>query len=375
MFNFGNSKELGQLQARIANLESENRQLAANCETLTAAKSATEVECKEAHCRLDVLQRMFENFTSFSHSFSESQQSLYSLASRLKEEKARAAEAARNSSTGRASIDQIAGNMRVMSQKTQETANSVDGLNQRAEQIGGIIQLIKEIADQTNLLALNAAIEAARAGEQGRGFAVVADEVRKLAERTAQATNEISSLVSSIQQETLQAKNQMVSNSADAQRFSQDGQEASSSMETLLGIANELETAIATSSLRSFIEVAKVDHLIFRFEVYKTFMGISNKQSSEFASHTACRLGKWYYEGEGKELYSRLPGYREIEQPHAAVHRHGKDALEHFRKGDFDIAIDELQAMEAASLQVLEQLEHIALSGESGLSLASHSGA
>ncbi|MDO9069618.1 MAG: methyl-accepting chemotaxis protein, partial [Deltaproteobacteria bacterium] len=110
--------------------------------------------------------------------------------------------ASQSAESGVAVVEATIGVMGQIADKVQESARTVESLGARSDQIGTIIGTIEDIADQTNLLALNAAIEAARAGEQGRGFAVVADEVRALAERTTRATKEISVMIKAIQKET-----------------------------------------------------------------------------------------------------------------------------------------------------------------------------
>jgi methyl-accepting chemotaxis protein len=141
--------------------------------------------------------------------------------------------------------------MHAIAQAVGETAKKVQELGKKSDQIGTIIGVIDDIADQTNLLALNAAIEAARAGEQGRGFAVVADEVRKLAERTSRATKEISGMIHSIQAETKSAVTAMREGTQEVEQGVELTTQAGSSLHDIIQMSQQvgdMVTLIATAA-------------------------------------------------------------------------------------------------------------------------------
>jgi methyl-accepting chemotaxis protein len=146
--------------------------------------------------------------------------------------------------TGAMVVDETISVMNSIARRVTDTAKSVENLGSRSEQIGEIVGTIQDIADQTNLLALNAAIEAARAGEQGRGFAVVADEVRALAERTTKATKEISEMIKTIQKETSVAVVAMEEGVSEVAKGSEKAAESGKALERIQEQINDVTMQI-----------------------------------------------------------------------------------------------------------------------------------
>ncbi|MDD2897337.1 MAG: methyl-accepting chemotaxis protein [Desulfuromonadaceae bacterium] len=134
--------------------------------------------------------------------------------------------------------------MNSIAERVMSSAKAVESLGSRSDQIGAIVGTIEDIADQTNLLALNAAIEAARAGEQGRGFAVVADEVRALAERTTKATREIGGMIKAIQQETKGAVIAMEEGVNEVAKGSEKAADSGRALEQILEQINDVNSQI-----------------------------------------------------------------------------------------------------------------------------------
>lgn len=171
--------------------------------------------------------------------------------------------------TGGKVFGELGSSMESLASIVGESTQIVDELGKSSEKIGEIILTINDIADQTNLLALNAAIEAARAGEQGRGFAVVADEVRKLAERTTKATKEIEEMIITIQQNTSKAVDSMYTGTDQVQTGKEKVKQANESMNQIIDSSNNvLEVVNQTAK-------ASEEQNVVAEEISKNIIGIN----------------------------------------------------------------------------------------------------
>ncbi|NLC27854.1 MAG: HAMP domain-containing protein [Campylobacteraceae bacterium] len=215
------------------------------------------------------------------------------------------------------STEAIVSNINDVVAMVRGTRNNSEQLNQNVDEIGSVMSLIKDISDQTNLLALNAAIEAARAGEHGRGFAVVADEVRKLAERTQKATQEVEMNINILRQNS----NAMLEGNEKVELYTTESskklQEFTKTLDELIGNARETKSKNEEITHELFISLAKIDHSIFKTNGYlAVFRDDKEKKMSDSAS---CRFGKWY-KSEGHKVFSNYPSFSKIDEPHRGVH-------------------------------------------------------
>lgn len=244
-------------------------------------------------------------------------------------------------------------------EKTESASQSADQLRDVTTGINEFVNIIKSISDQTNLLALNAAIEAARAGEQGRGFAVVADEVRSLAQRSAEASNEISVLIEKVNTQMDDVISGIQHVGLKGAEILEGATSIEGTADQIVAISQRMLEVITNSADNTFLQTVKIDHVVWKLEVYQVLAGKSHKSPEDLSDHTMCRLGEWYYRGEGAEKYANQSAYKRLEHPHSEVHKHGRNAVKAHLDGEGEVALAELAAMERASEEVINLLSEL----------------
>ena len=237
---------------------------------------------------------------------------------------------------GRVSIQKVIDNLALLAPKMAGVRDTATELGRHSEEVSEILEMITGIAEQTNLLALNAAIEAARAGEHGRGFAVVADEVKKLPQRTQEATANVHRVMGQFTASAAQVTSEAVtmSDMADAsQRIIGDFE---SDFATFYQNATATHASVTFTQTVSDSSLSKMDHMIYIQHAYRAVELGQQSESWQRSSvgPDSCRFGRWYSEGDGAANFAHLPSYQGIDQPHRSVHQGVHEAL-HLVGGDW----------------------------------------
>lgn len=320
---------------------------------------------------------------------------------------------------GAADLGHAGERMQRINAAIDETSRRIGTIEQLSERISGISVGIKKIASQTNMLAINAAVEAARAGDAGRGFAVVAAEVKALSDRTASATHEIGEIILKLHS----GLTAMVSSMDESRRCAEEGTRSLDSLQSSLGSAGNLiheaidnvdriavalveqragadgvangigavaeSTAKSTAEMDRLVDIldsahtalgeqlgmlalnevpgkvvklAQSDHAIWKKRLANMIIGRDALRLNELADHRSCRLGRWY-QGARNGVIGSDPDFVALDAPHCDVHQHGIEAVRRYNGGDIAGALDELACVEVASQEVLRRLRRLERGG------------
>lgn len=227
-------------------------------------------------------------------------------------------------------LNGISSRLAHIDQERLRTEGAMQELIQASDQINQFTAVIAKIADQTNLLALNAAIEAARAGEQGRGFAVVADEVRTLASQSAEASTQISEVISAITGHAGEVRNGIDKIAQDTTELSQTTENVSQTIGLITEMSVSMSEVILRSSSRTFVQAALLSLSVFvsRMHAFVTEGQINTDMIEKIRDYKGSRLGRWYLEDTAVEPLRASPEWPRIGDCLAALHEAAANCLQ-----------------------------------------------